>query len=135
MSSTTPPSSLQSNVYCAWPGPILPRSAVRQRLTKSAAPAPATVALPRWLTSKMPTALRTAACSANTPAPTYSKGIDQPLNAANLALAATCRSCSGDFSNSPASPFSATLSAILLQVPLVRLESDQDVGLTCSSLI
>ena len=56
-SSTTPPDSSQHIVYCALPVEIRPRSLVRQALTKSAAPGPVTDALPRWLTSKMPTAL------------------------------------------------------------------------------
>ena len=51
------------------------RSLVRQALTKSAAPGPDTEALPRWLTSKMPTRSRTAVCSATTPPPGYSIGI------------------------------------------------------------
>ncbi len=46
------------------------------RWTKSAAPAPATSALPRWLTSNRPTASRTAVCSATVPA--YETGISQP---------------------------------------------------------
>src|SRR5918998_864242 len=54
----------------------------------------------------MPTALRTPACSASTPAPAYSRGIDQPLNGANLAPAATWRSCSGErISSSSATGF------------------------------
>ena len=65
----TPPSSLQHIVYCAWPGRDSARSAVRQSLTKAAAPGPVTDALPRCETSKMPTAVRTAVCSATTPAP------------------------------------------------------------------
>src|SRR5918993_599797 len=63
MSSTTPPSSSQHNVYWALPGWMRPRSLVRHRLTKSAAPCPRTSALPRWLTSKTPTPSRTAASS------------------------------------------------------------------------
>jgi hypothetical protein len=66
-SSTTPPSSAQQSVYWAWPGAIRPRSAVRQRSTNAAAPGPVTDALPRWLTSKIPTAVRTAVCSATDP--------------------------------------------------------------------
>ena len=50
----------------------------------------------------MPTAFRTAACSASTPAPAYSSGIDQPPNAANLAPASRCRSCSGEVISSSA---------------------------------
>src|SRR5215210_8365392 len=103
-SSTTPPLSLQIRVYCAWPGAILFRSLVRQRLRKSADPGPVTVALPRWLTSNSPTACRTAACSVSTPAPAYSRGIDQPPNAANFAPAALCRSCSGDDHSSSPTP-------------------------------
>ena len=71
-------------------------SLVRHRFTYAAAPGPVAVALPRWLTSNAPTADRTAACSASTPPPAYSSGIDHPLNAANRAPAATCRSCSGE---------------------------------------
>ena len=58
MSSTTPPvASSQQSVYCARPGPIRPRSLLRQALTKSAAPGPVTRALPRCDTSKTPTAV------------------------------------------------------------------------------
>ena len=71
------------------------RSLVSVALTKSAAPGPLTIALPRWLTSKMPTASRTAVCSLTTPEG-YSSGIDQPPNSANFAPSATWRSCSGD---------------------------------------
>ena len=66
-SSTTPPSSAQQSVYWAWPGAIRPRSAVRHRSTNAAAPGPVTDSLPRWLTSKIPTAVRTAVCSATDP--------------------------------------------------------------------
>ena len=52
--------------------------------------------MPRWETSKSPTPARTAACSASTPPPAYSMGIDQPLKSASLAPAATCRSWRGD---------------------------------------
>src|ERR671913_1158823 len=72
------------------------RSLVRHESTKAAAPSPRTVAVPRWDTSKSPTALRTAACSARTPPPAYSMGIDQPLKSASLAPAATCRSWRGE---------------------------------------
>ena len=50
-------------------------------------------ALPRWLTSKRPTALRTASCSLSTPPPGYSMGISQPPKSASFAPRATCRSC------------------------------------------
>src|SRR3954463_12254010 len=72
------------------------RSLDRHESTKAAAPGPRTVAVPRWETSNTPTALRTAACSASTPPPAYSIGIDQPLKSASLAPAATCRSWRGD---------------------------------------
>src|SRR3954453_7971855 len=71
------------------------RSFVRQRSTKAAAPGPPTVAVPRCETSNSPTASRTAVCSASTPPPAYSIGIDQPLKSASLAPAATCRSWGG----------------------------------------
>ena len=87
-----PVSSSQHSVYCACPGPIRPRSLVSVALTYAAAPGPATTALPRWLTSKMPTLSRTAVCSLTTPA-AYSSGIDQPPNSANFAPSASCRSC------------------------------------------
>src|SRR4051794_34657663 len=74
-----------------------PRSLLSVELTKSAAPGPATVILPRWLTSKMPTASRTAVCSLTMPEG-YSSGIDQPPKSANFAPSATCRSCSGEVS-------------------------------------
>ena len=77
------------------PGAILPRSLLSVALTCAAAPGPLTIALPRWLTSKMPTASRTAVCSLTTPEG-YSSGMHQPPNSANFAPSATCRSCSGD---------------------------------------
>src|SRR4051794_17543578 len=70
----------------------------RQESTNAAAPGPRTVAVPRWDTSNRPTAVRTAVCSASTPPPAYSIGIDQPLKSASLAPAATCRSCNGEVS-------------------------------------
>ena len=82
-------------MYCALPGRIRPRSLLSVALTYAAAPGPVTISLPRWLTSKTPTASRTAVCSLTTPEG-YSSGIDQPPNSANLAPSATCRSCSGD---------------------------------------
>ena len=90
-----PVASSQQSVYCAWPGWILPRSLVSVALTYAAAPGPTTIALPRWETSKMPTASRTAVCSLITPEG-YSSGIDQPPNSASLAPSASWRSCSGD---------------------------------------
>src|SRR5919112_4059571 len=99
-SSTTPPSSAQHSVYCACPGAIRSRSAVRQRLTNAAAPGPVTDSLPRWLTSNTPTAVRTAVCSATVPAG-YDSGIDQPPKAPSVAPSATCRSCRGLRSSVP----------------------------------
>src|SRR3954447_998861 len=90
------PSGTQHSVYCAWPGPIRPRSLVSAPSTSAAAPGPRTVPVPRWETSNSPTAVRTAACSASTPPPAYSIGIDQPLKSASLAPAATCRSWRGE---------------------------------------
>ena len=55
-------------------------------LTKAAAPSPDTSALPRWLTSKMPTLSRTAACSATVPE--YDTGMFQPPNSAKVAPSA-----------------------------------------------
>src|SRR3954463_10021331 len=72
------------------------RSLDRHESTKAAAPGPRTVPVPRCETSKSPTAVRTAACSASTPPPAYSIGIDQPLKSASLAPAATCRSWRGE---------------------------------------
>ena len=95
-SSTTPPVSVQHIVYWAWPGPMRRRSFVRQALTKSAAPGPDTRALPRCDTSKTPTRSRTAVCSATTPPPGYSMGIDHPPKSAIFAPSATCRSWSGE---------------------------------------
>src|SRR5688500_13912550 len=95
-SSTTPPeASSQQSVYCACPTPMRRRSLVSRSLTKSTAPAPRTTPLPRWLTSKTPTASRTARCSLSTPPPGYSIGISQPPKSASLAPRATWRSCSG----------------------------------------
>ena len=61
-----------------------------------AAPVPETRALPRLLTSKMPTRSRTAVCSATTPPPGYSIGISQPPKSAILASSATWRSWIGE---------------------------------------
>src|SRR3954468_19274969 len=72
------------------------RSLVRHRSTKAAAPCPRTVPVPRCETSNNPTAVRTAVCSARTPPPAYSIGMDQPLKSASLAPRATCRSCRGE---------------------------------------
>src|SRR3712207_5432257 len=72
-----------------------PRSLVSVAFTSSAAPAPETRTLPRWLTSNTPTRSRTAVCSSSTP-PGYCSGISQPPNSANFAPAATCRSCNGE---------------------------------------
>ena len=92
----TPPDALQHNVYWAWPGAILARSAVRQLFTKSAAPGPVTPALPRCDTSKMPTVVRTAVCSATTPPPAYEIGMSQPPKAPMVAPSARCASCNGE---------------------------------------
>src|SRR5271155_1349778 len=89
----TPPDSLQHNVYCALPGWIRSRSLVSAELTNCAAPGPRTNALPRWLTSNRPTALRVAVCSATVPA--YDTGISQPPNSAKLAPTSRWRSSSG----------------------------------------
>src|SRR4051812_24241675 len=72
------------------------RSLVRHRSTKAAAPCPRTVPVPRCETSNNPTAVRTAVCSARTPPPAYSIGMDQPLKSASLAPRATCRSERGE---------------------------------------
>ncbi len=90
-----PPDSSRQRVYCALPGSILATSLESVALTKSMAPGPDTMALPRWLTSKMPTASRTAVCSFTTPV-AYSRGIDQPPNSANFAPSASWRSWRGD---------------------------------------
>src|SRR3712207_9584916 len=74
------------------------RSLVKQLSTNAAAPGPRTVAVPWCETSNRPTPVRTAACSASTPPPAYSMGIDQPLKSASLAPAATCRSWRGEVS-------------------------------------
>src|SRR6202012_3022533 len=98
----TPPDSVQHNVYSALPGAMRPRSLVRAELTNWAAPGPRISALPRWLTSNRPTALRVALCSLTVPA--YDTGISQPLNSAKLAPNSRWRSSSGPCSNSGASP-------------------------------
>ncbi|COX88913.1 Uncharacterised protein [Mycobacterium tuberculosis] len=84
---------MQHKVYCALPGPIRPRSLVSAELTNCAAPGPRTSALPRWLTSKRPTAVRVALCSLTVPA--YETGISQPPNSAKLAPSSRWRSSSG----------------------------------------
>src|ERR1700756_1672593 len=92
-SSTTPPDSVQHNVYCALPGGRRRRSLVSAELTNSAAFGPRTNALPRWLTSNSPTVVRVAVCSATVPA--YETGIDHPPNSAKLAPSSRWRSSSG----------------------------------------
>src|SRR5664280_1255759 len=108
-SSTTPPvASSQHSVYCACPGAIRARSLVSVALTKSRAPRPRTTPLPRWLTSKIPTACRTAACSLSTPPSGYSIGISQPPKSAILAPRPTWRSYSGEwYSGGPAAAAAA----------------------------
>ena len=105
-----PVASSQHRVYCALPGWILPRSLLSVALTWAAAPGPLTMALPRWLTSKMPTASRTAVCSFTTPEE-YSNGMLQPPNSANFAPSATCRSCSGDWSSAMARTYPVSTAA------------------------
>src|SRR5450756_1756226 len=91
-----------------------PRSLVRQELMNAAAPGPLTLALPRWLTSKMPTRSRTAVCSRTTPPPGYSIGISQPPKSAILAPRATWRSWSGEwYSGGPAAAAAAAAEAIM----------------------
>src|SRR5664280_2887368 len=114
-SSTTPPvASSQHSVYCACPGAIRARSLVSVALTKSRAPRPRTTPLPRWLTSKIPTACRTAACSLSTPPSGYSIGISQPPKSAILAPRPTWRSYSGEwYSGGPAAAAAAAAEAIM----------------------
>ncbi len=65
-------------MYCSLgPGRDTTQVAVSAELTVCAAPGP-TSALPRWLTSKRPTAVRVALCSLTVPA--YETGISQPPN-------------------------------------------------------
>ncbi len=54
-------------MYWAWPAAMRSRSLLRQVLSRATAPSPRTSSLPRWLTSKIPTPSRTAACSLSTP--------------------------------------------------------------------
>src|SRR4051794_1419776 len=110
-----PVSASQHRVYCAWPCVIRPRSLVSVALTSPAAPGPVTDAFPRWLTSKRPTASRTAVCSLTTPPPAYSSGIDQPPNSASLAPSATCRSCSGEVRRAARSSGGVVMAANLPQ--------------------
>ena len=107
-----PVAASQHSVYCALPGTILRRSLLSVALTYAAAPGPVTITLPRWLTSKMPTASRTAVCSLTTPEG-YSSGIDQPPNSANFAPSATCRSWSGDCRSSADGGVSSAMCANL----------------------
>src|SRR5260370_743767 len=93
MSSITPPLSLQSALYCAWPWLHLERSLVTSRCAASSARGPSTVTSPMCETSKMPTRSRTAACSSSTPL--YCTGISQPANSTIRAPAARCASYSG----------------------------------------
>src|SRR3954452_22731338 len=99
-----PVSASQHRVYCAWPCVIRPRSLVSVALTSPAAPGPVTDAFPRWLTSKMPTASRTAVCSLTTPDPATSNGIDRLRNSASLGPSATWRSCKGEVSSDELGP-------------------------------
>ena len=81
--------SSQHSVYCALPGRD-PAEVVGQRRVqvRRPRPGPRDRALPRWLTSKTPTRSRTAVCSATTPPPAYSSGIDQPPKSPSLAPSA-----------------------------------------------
>src|SRR4051794_5082155 len=116
-----PVSASQHRVYCAWPCVIRPRSLVSVALTSPAAPGPVTDAFPRWLTSKRPTASRTAVCSLTTPDPAYSSGIDQPPNSASFAPSATCRSWRGEVCSDELGPAASgeALMAANLPQPVV----------------
>ena len=92
-SSSTPPSSLHSTEYCAPRSAILATSLDSSRWSSASACGPLVSISPMWLTSKIPTRSRTAACSSRIPA--YWTGISQPANGTSRAPAATWRPCSG----------------------------------------
>ena len=95
-SSTTVPFSERIVEYWACPGLIRFISFVKTSFRRSAAFGPVNVAVPKWETSKIPTASLVAPCSARTPPPAYSSGISQPPNGASFAPNSIWRWCSGE---------------------------------------
>src|SRR6478672_11931335 len=92
-SSTIPPSSFVTSVYCASPGSSLSTSFESVAWSRSRAVGPSTSSSPMCETSKTPASVRTALCSWITPS--YWTGISQPANGTIRAPRATWRSCSG----------------------------------------
>src|SRR5438093_6288752 len=92
-SSTIPPRSFSTVLYCARPRATLATSLVTVRWRVSSAPGPDTITFPRCMRSNRPTRSRTAWCSARVPR--YSMGMAQPANAPILAPRARCSSSSG----------------------------------------
>src|SRR5881628_1415766 len=68
-SSANVPSAVRSAEYCAWPGSRAPTSLQVTRCTKALRSGPVISNSPMCDTSKMPTASRTARCSAAIPPP------------------------------------------------------------------
>src|SRR6476469_6482820 len=75
-SSTMPPRSFVSSVYCASPGERRSRSFESTPCRNACAAPPPTCTCPMWETSKTPAAVRTARTSSMTPP--YCTGISQP---------------------------------------------------------
>ncbi len=86
----TPPSSAHSSEYWAPPRAIWETSFVSSCWSAASAPSPVVITSPMCETSNIPAPLRTASCSAPTPA--YWIGISQPAKSAIRAPAATWRS-------------------------------------------
>src|ERR1700728_3110558 len=83
-----------------------------------------------WLTSKRPTPVRTAMCSAMTPppAPGYSTGISHPPKSTILALNARCVAFSAVFLSSAALALGGAMESAM-QVPLESFASTFMIGL------
>ena len=83
-----PPSGWQRSEYCTCPTSSALASLVVRRCSAASAPVPSTSNSPMWLTSKSPTATRTARCSSMMPV--YCTGISHPPNGTMRAPAFTC---------------------------------------------
>ena len=92
-SSTIPPDSFGSSVYCAPPPSIRSRSFESAACRNACAPSPPTISWPMCETSKIPAAVRTARTSSITPA--YWTGISNPANGTIRPPRARWRSKSG----------------------------------------
>ena len=83
-SSTKVPWSVRIPEYCTCPGSSAPTSLQVTRLTKAFRSGPVISNSPMWETSKIPTPVRTALCSARMPLG-YCTGISHPAKGTSLA--------------------------------------------------